>query len=185
MPRITPVEANSPPDDGSLYEVVGQINAHRPAIAAALGAVHDTLHASGTLSPRLRELVRLRIAYHNQCRQCMASRYEPDHVTESLVCSLETPEVAGDLTDAERLALRYSDLFATDHLALDDAVHEQLKAEFDDGEIVELGMTCAFYVGFGRLTATWGVDDGLPPSFRVESDKRLTPWGHADAVTIT
>jgi AhpD family alkylhydroperoxidase len=66
------------------------------------------------LSERLPELLRLRIAVHNQCRSCMAMRYADavaDGVTEDLVGSLERPEEAADLKAAERLALRYAGLF--------------------------------------------------------------------------
>ena len=78
---------------------------------------------------RLIELVRLRIAFHNQCRSCMAIRYSTglnDGLTEGLVCSLERPQEAEDLTDSERAALAYADLMATDHLAVDDALFDRL-----------------------------------------------------------
>ena len=42
------------------------------------------------LPERLIELVRLRVAFHNQCRSCMAIRYKDaieDGLTEDLVCS--------------------------------------------------------------------------------------------------
>src|SRR6202000_1740076 len=73
------------------------------------------LPPGGTLSRRLAELIRLRIAFHNRCRSCMAIRYGEaldDGVTDDLVCSLEKPYDAPDLTDAERAALRFADLFA-------------------------------------------------------------------------
>ena len=57
------------------------------------------------LSPRLVELVRLRIAFFNQCRSCMAIRYADARaagVDEDLVCSLERPAQADNLTPAER-----------------------------------------------------------------------------------
>ena len=84
---------------------VGGIISHRPEIAAALGAVSEAINHSGTLPRRLIELIRLRIAFHNQCRSCMAIRYDEavsDGVTEDLVCSLERPAEAPDLTGAER-----------------------------------------------------------------------------------
>jgi alkylhydroperoxidase family enzyme len=60
----------------------------------------------------------------------MASRrLSDDVVSEALVCSLERPYEAPDLTDAERVALRYADLFASDHLAIDET-YESLRAHF-------------------------------------------------------
>jgi AhpD family alkylhydroperoxidase len=163
---------------------VGAILAHRPEVAAAMSKVSPALSKNSTLSPRLLELVRLRIAFHNQCRSCMAVRYRravDDGVTEDLVCSLEKPMEAPDLTDAERAALRYADLFATDHLAIDDAVYDELRRHFTEPEIVDLGLLCAWCVGTGRLIATWRVTDALPERFREEGE--VTPWG-SDALLV-
>lgn len=69
---------------------VASILGHRPEVAVALGALKAALQANGTLPPRLVELVRLRIAFHNQCRSCMSVRYQSaidDGLTEGAVCS--------------------------------------------------------------------------------------------------
>jgi AhpD family alkylhydroperoxidase len=158
---------------------VGGIMAHRPEISQKLGELTNAINHSGTLSRRLIELIRLRIAFHNQCRSCMAIRYAEavsDGVSEELVCSLEKPEEAEDLTPAERAALRYADLFATNHLAIDDAVYDDLRQYFSEGELVEIGLNCAIDVGVGRLAATWAVVDDLPERFR-DNGAVLTPWG--------
>ena len=98
--------------------------AHRPELAAGLAGFSGALKRHRQLDPRLAELVRLRIAFHNQCRSCMAIRYSDAvdaGLTEGAVCSLATPMDAPDLTEAERVAVRFGELFATDHLAIDDA----------------------------------------------------------------
>jgi hypothetical protein len=117
----------------------------------------------------------------------MAIRYDEavsDGVTEDLVCSLERPAAAPDLTDAERAALRFADLFATNHLAIDDAVYDDLRRYYTEGELVEIGLNCAIDVGVGRLTATWDVSDDLPAEFRVPYDERATPWGAAEPLIV-
>jgi AhpD family alkylhydroperoxidase len=175
-------------DQGMRVQLgVGGIIAHRPDIAAALGAVSEAINHRGTLSRRLIELIRLRIAFHNQCRSCMAIRYDDavrDGVTEDLVCSLERPAEADDLTDAERAALRFADLFATNHLAIDDAVYDDLRQYYTEGELVEIGLNCALDVGVGRLTATWDVSDDLPEAFQLPYDERVTPWGTAEPLIV-
>ncbi|AEA27987.1 carboxymuconolactone decarboxylase family protein [Pseudonocardia benzenivorans] len=160
-----------------------RVLALRPDVTSAFLTFRSALAATSTLPPRLVELVRLRIAFHNQCRSCMALRTASgaeDGVTEGLVCSLEKPQEAPDLTAAEKAALRYADLFATDHLAADDAVFDLLREHFTEPEIVELGVQIAVFVGFGRLSATWDLVDDLPERFRDRSGA-VTPWG-ADAV---
>jgi AhpD family alkylhydroperoxidase len=191
MARIRPVDLGVEPadlDPGTRVQLgVGGIIAHRPDIAAALGAVTEAINHRGTLPRRLVELIRLRIAFHNQCRSCMAIRYDEavqDGVTEDLVCSLEQPAEADDLTDAERAALRFADLFATNHLAIDDDVYDDLRRYFTEGELVEIGLNCAIDVGVGRLTATWDVTDDLDAGFRRPYDERATPWRTAEPLIV-
>jgi AhpD family alkylhydroperoxidase len=158
-----------------------EISAHAPHMAKAMGAFFAISKAGQTLPPRLLELVRLRIAFHNQCRSCMAMRYQSgidDGVTEELVCSLEKPMEAPDLTDAEKAALAYADLFANNHFAIDDAVYDNLRKYFPESQIVELGMNVASFVGFGRLAATFDMVEELPEAFQDKSAK-AAPWTHA------
>jgi AhpD family alkylhydroperoxidase len=185
MARIAPSTAfASIPADGlgqgdRINLGVASILGHRPEVAGALGAVKAALQSTGTLPPRLVELVRLRIAFHNQCRSCMSVRYQSaidDGLTEGMVCSLEQPADADDLSPAERSALRYADLFATDHLSIDDTVYDDLRRHFSEDEIVELGVNCAYAVGIGRLAATWDVTDDVPDAFRSKSESPLAPW---------
>ncbi|WP_380876640.1 hypothetical protein ACFB49_09500 [Sphingomonas sp. DBB INV C78] len=153
--------------------------AHRPAIANGIIALGAGIKQDRSLPERLIELVRLRIAWHNQCRSCLAIRYRDavaDGVDEALVCSLERPADAPDLTPAERAALDYADRFATDHLSIDDGVHDRLREHFDEGQIVELGCWVAFCVGFGRLGATWDMVEELPEAYRARGGAPITPW---------
>ena len=184
MARIAPstVFASVPTDDLSQGDRinlgVAAILGHRPEVASALGSVRAALQA-GTLPPRLVELVRLRIAFHNQCRSCMSVRYQSaidDGLTEGAVCSLERPADSEDLSPAERSALHFADLFATDHLSIDDSVYHDLRRYFSEGELVELGVHCAYAVGIGRLAATWSVTDDLPDAFRSRADTPVAPW---------
>jgi AhpD family alkylhydroperoxidase len=185
MVRIAPSTAfaSVPTDDlgqGDRINLgVAAILGHRPEVAGALGALKAALQASGTLPPRLVELVRLRIAFLNKCRSCMSVRYQSaidDGLTEGLVCSLEQPADACDLSPAERSALRFADLFATDHVSIDDTVYGDLRRHFTEDKLVEVGVHCAYAVGMGRLAATWNVTDNLPEAFRSTSDSPGAPW---------
>jgi AhpD family alkylhydroperoxidase len=162
---------------------VASLVSRLPKVAEALGALTAALK-SGTLPPRLLELVRLRIAFHNQCRSCMSVRYQSavdDGLTEDAVCSLERPADAPDLSDAERAALKFADLFATNHLAIDESIYDELRRYLTEDELVELGMHCAVSLGVGRLTATWDVTDDVPEAFR-SGDDRVTPWASTGVI---
>ena len=161
-----------------------RIHAHRASHAKAIVGLHGALWTDRLLPDRLLELVRLRIAFFNQCRTCMAIRYPgaiDDGLTEDLVCSLEKPHEAPDLSEAERAAIRYGELLATDHLAIDDSVYDGLREHFTEEQIVELGSYCAFCVGFGRLGATWNMIEELPQRFH--EGEVATPWG-GEAITL-
>ena len=97
-----------------------------------------------------------------------------DGLDDDAVCSLERPADAENLSAAERSALRFAELFATDHLAIDDAVYDELRTHFSEDELVELGLHCAIALGVGRLSATWDVSDDLPE--QNGSAETLAPW---------
>jgi alkylhydroperoxidase family enzyme len=162
--------------------------AHRPELALGLGAFSGALKRHRKLPERLMELMRLRIAFHNQCRSCMAIRYRDaldDGLNEELVCSLEKPYDAPDLTDAEKAAIRFGELLASNHLAIDDAIYAELHRHFEEGEIVEIGMYAALCVGLGRWAATLHMVEELPQAFRDTrvGSEALAPWGN-DAVVV-
>jgi AhpD family alkylhydroperoxidase len=154
----------------------------QPRIAAALLDLKAVL-GSLSLSPRLLELVRLRVAFHNQCRSCMARRSADaidDGLTEELVCELERPEESDDLTERERSALEYADKLSTAHHAVDDALFARLREHFTEEEIVELGANIGFCLGFGRVAMSWDLVDDLPEGLRASGV--VGPWDAAGGV---
>ena len=188
MGRVKPLSTNGDGIMGgkatSASAGVAAVLAHRPEAARAIALAMNALFLNPTLSPRLVELMRLRLAYHNQCRTCMAMRHDTGRnagVTEELICSLEKPHEAPDLSAAEQAAIRYGELLATDHLAIDESVYHDLREHFTEEEIVELGTYCAFCVGFGRLGATWNMIEELPKRFH--EGQIATPWG-GEAITV-
>lgn len=179
--QLTQADEATPLEQGLM-----RMFAHKPELAKGLTMFAGALKIHRSLPDRLIELVRLRVAYHNQCKSCMAIRYSDaisDGVTEELICSLENPMQADDLTEQEQLAIRYGDMMATDHLAIDDAMYDELRTYFTEPEIVELGMTVAFFVGFGRLAASWNMIEELPEKFQDLNAGTLTPWGE-DSITV-
>jgi len=169
----------------ALEQGLLRIMAHAPALAKALVAYGASLWQNRTLSRRLLELVRLRVAFHNQCRSCMAIRYQSaldDGLTEGMVCSLEKPHEAADLSDAEKAAIHYADLSATDHFSISAATFDDLRRFYTEAEIVELGMFIGFFIGYGRLGAAWDMVEELPASFQDKSAK-IAPWAQ-ESITV-
>jgi AhpD family alkylhydroperoxidase len=151
---------------------------HAPELMGALHAFAGVLGDKGTLPGRLVELVRLRVAFHNQCRSCMAMRYQSgldDGLTEDLVCSLEQPHEAPGLTAAEKAALAYADVSATNHFAIDAGTFAGLRPHLSEPEIVELGLWVGYFIGFGRLVAAWDMSEELPGG-TADKATAATPW---------
>ena len=196
MPRIKKLELDewdndlremTAADSGTaLDQGIMRMFAHTPEISKGLVAFGGAIKAHRSLPDRLVELVRLRVAFHNQCRSCMAIRYQDGvdaGIDEDLVCSLEKPQEANDLSDAEKAAIEYGELFATNHLAIDDSIYDNLRKHFSEAEIVELSITVAWFVGFGRLAATYHMVEELPEAFQNENSEKLTPWDE-DSIVV-
>ncbi|HEY0975501.1 MAG TPA: carboxymuconolactone decarboxylase family protein [Solimonas sp.] len=153
--------------------------ARRQALNGRIQAFSQSLRQGATLRPRLIELVRLRIAFHNQCRYCMSVRVGAaldDGLTEPLVCSLEKPADDPDLSAAEKAALAFADRFATDHLSIDATVLARLRKHFDEDELMDLGALAACFTGFGRMGAVFDGGETLPVGPRADDGAPLAPW---------
>src|SRR5690606_26580451 len=98
MPRIAPISIERLPSElaaaiargqasGMLSSSVPvQVWAHRPAAALAWLALLETLHGSGVLDERLRELVRLKIASITNCQACQLARKADQVSEEDIAC---------------------------------------------------------------------------------------------------
>jgi len=59
----------------------------------------------------------------------------------------------------EKLALQFAEKLALNHKSLDDAFFSDMKRQFSDPEILELGMMIGQYIGFGRLMRALDIDE--------------------------
>jgi len=84
-------------------------------------------------------------------------------MTEEMVASLVDFESA-DITEREKMAIRCAERMATDHHSMDDRFFEQLRAEFTDPEIFELGMITGQFIGYGRLISILDLENPDQPA---------------------
>ena len=168
-------------------------NVHAPSLESredlsqAMWNFRQILLDNRRLPERLMELVRLRIAFHNQCRHCMSVRSGAaiaDGLTETLVCSLEKPAEAPDMTEPERAAVAFADKFASDHLSIGPELMARLARHFDGAQIQELGIWCAFCTGFGRMGAVFDRGEELPVGQKRDDGERLAPWSLVNAPLV-
>jgi uncharacterized peroxidase-related enzyme len=130
--------------------------AHRPDILRAFVRFYWPLQNEGRLDRKLVELVRLAIAQINRCPNCLAARYQDamaQGLTEDLVAALPGAEGQPEFSAREKAAIAFAQRMARDHWSVGDAEFERLHRHFDTGEIVELNMLVAQFIGIGRMLA--------------------------------
>lgn len=127
----------------------------------------------GQLPRDLKELCRVKIAFDHECGYCgtvrsaaaMAAGLTEERIQE--VWNFERSDV---LSVREKLALKFAHYMKHDIAkADDDAFYAELRTQFSDAEIVELGLWCAENVGAGSFVRTlnlitWGEACELNPA---------------------
>lgn len=149
-------------EDWSTRHCARAFAAHPELLERYLGfyyPFHSNDGVGAALEPRLKELVRLRIATLNGCKTCKAARLDPDHVTEDEAA--RTVDLAGDgsFSPREKAAIRLAELMAENHHAFDDGTMRELRAQFSEKEILELMMMTGQYIGFGRMLAVLQLEE--------------------------
>ncbi len=167
MPRIEPIPMEElAPEPRRIIEEGVADGTYATAIPLQIfGYRTDQLvmtHAARTmwgrkslLGGRILELIRIRSAQLGECQPCMQSR-KHDSITDVDVACLLAPGHS-ELTDQERLAIRFLDLLSADHHAIDDDVYRELSGVFTTAQIIELGFTCAQTMGVHRFIHTLDV----------------------------
>ncbi len=97
----------------------------------------------------------------------MSLRLDPEEIDEETVCHLDSMPVDSleGLNDAERAAVRFGELLATDHHQIDDEMFVELAEHYSAAEITELALKVGTFVGFGRLGAAIRLIDDLPEQY--------------------
>jgi len=161
MPRIAPV----PLDEVSaeLHDAISrglasrmlsstkpvQVWAHRPMLALSWLKLMNGFYQDSLLDERLRELLRLKIASITTCQVCQLAR-KSDQVSEEDVACLATDSER--FTPAEKAALRFAELFASDYMAIDDDHYGRMAEFFSPAQVAEINMYCALMLAGGRMT---------------------------------
>ena len=75
-----------------------------------------------------------------------------------------------DLADRTKMALRLTDRLFQDRGRIDNAFYEQLCKYFDEDELLDLGMTLSFALGWQRFIEAFGI---RPDNW---SEDMVDPW---------
>ena len=139
-----------------------------PDLTIPAAQLSSAVYEKSTLPIREFEAARITVARINDCQLCLGWRSgrdtpsrvaEADDIDEAFYTKVRERDFDG-LTEREALCAEFAELFATDHLAMDDAFWARLRAAFTDAEIVELGISVGMWVSQGRLNQVLDVDGG-------------------------
>ena len=132
-----------------------------PEMGTAVNRLVDAAYNRSKLPVRVREAARMRIAQLNECPVCLgfrAASVKRHGVTEDFYEHVAEHD-PGRYSEPERLAIAYAERFALDHLSVDDAFMDQLRAVFTDAEILDLTICLAAFLGLGRMLRVLGIDE--------------------------
>ena len=133
----------------------------RSKAGAAWVEYWNKLLYEGVLPHKLKEMCRIRISVAHQCGYCSTVRSHvatQEGLTEELVTELLSNPQSPRLSERERAALHYAELFKQGEHAIDsDAVYADLARHFNDEEIIELGLFCSEVDGVGKFVKSLNV----------------------------
>jgi alkylhydroperoxidase family enzyme len=165
---------------------------HATEIMAAAGAFSKAVYTHSQLSLREFEGARARTAEINGCIICQAFRAARDAPAMFAASGTRPPRLVSDNGPApdeafyaavndwrtadlfsvrERLAIEFAERFAQEPKAIadDQDFWARAKANFSDGEIVDLAHSVAAWVGLGRVAHVLGFDSVCLP-FTAETE---------------
>jgi alkylhydroperoxidase family enzyme len=143
------------PADNELARNFTRAFAAHPDLVEAYQRFYHPWHTGGqgVLEPRLKELIRLRIATLNGCVLCKSVRMAPAVVSEDEAARGVDNVDAEGFTARERAAIHFAEKMAVDHHNISDDDVALMRKLFTDQEFLELSMMAGQYIGFGRVLA--------------------------------
>jgi alkylhydroperoxidase family enzyme len=136
-----------------------------PHFVEAVNAQEAAVWAS-PLPRRTHELVRMRVAEINGCVLCMTWRN--DWADEASLAAVSQHATSDLFSDAERVALEYTERFATDSQGIDDDLLARLRTHFSPAEIVDLTLVVGKYLAMGRFMQVLDLDQACNIAFDAE-----------------
>ena len=164
-PFLKAMHDNSKPEEWGAKNTARAFASH-PELLRSYLSFYIPLHKNdgiGIVDPRLKELIRLRIATLNGCAACRSARLDPDHVSErEAAIGVDAPE-STTFSPRETVALRFAERMALDHHSIDDDAIREMKVHFSEAELLEVMMMTGQYIGFGRMAAVLRLEETVCP----------------------
>jgi AhpD family alkylhydroperoxidase len=135
--------------------------AHQPRLAAAFSHMYGTMWNDGVLDQPLKETVRMRNARVTDCGYCKFVRFDgaqraglTEHEVEQIVDGHEH----STLSTRQKLALRFTDGYLRDPASVPGELMEEMRGEFTEAEIVEMGLALTMYMSMAKVLISLGTE---------------------------
>lgn len=130
-----------------------------PDIGTAMAGFTHAVYTKNRLPMRVRELARMVIALDNECVVCQNTRDSEGAeagVDEALYDHAAQWQTWPGFDEQERVAAEFAARFARDHTALrdDEDFWDRCRAQFSDELLTDLALSCAMWLGMGRMLRT-------------------------------
>lgn len=130
-----------------------------PQLGAAMASFSQAVYTKSRLPMRVREAARIVIANANECVVCQNTRDSEgaaSGIDEDFYDHAAQWQTWPGYSDTERIAMEFAHRFATDHTGLrdDEAFWNRAREHFDDELLTDLAISCAMWVGMGRMLRT-------------------------------
>ena len=137
------------------------IRAHVPGVMRSFTKTREWIYHDGVLDFEFKELLRAYIALSGSCTYCSNQGVAREiRGSQDQLDQLLNYQQSDNYSAREKLAMRYADAIMWNPDDADEAMWEELEAEFSEPELVELGYWVGFTFGGQRWLRTLGSSQG-------------------------
>lgn len=138
-----------------------------PAMLDAILPLHDRVWRRSSVKPSLLEMLRLRNARTVNCVFCKSVRYDiarQDGLTEDKIDRINDGFAQSDLSDMEKLALAFADVYLRTPESFDPALIADLRRHFTAEQLCHMAIAVTTFNAMSRCAVSLG---GMPESLPV------------------
>jgi AhpD family alkylhydroperoxidase len=151
--------ASSELPDGADPAISQSALGEQPEALVAFLRLYGTMWSRGQLEHSIKEVARLRNARVTGCGYCRNVRFSvarDEGLTEDRVALIVDGYEDSALSEREKVVVAYTDTFLREPGSLSDRQRAELHEHFSPGELVELTMGIALFMGFSKIAVTLG-----------------------------
>jgi alkylhydroperoxidase family enzyme len=135
--------------------------AHCPQPAATFHRRYAAMWSEGVVPQLIKDTARMRNARVTDCGFCKNVRFDGARrsgLTEEHVALIDDGYLDSELSDVQKLVLRYTDAFLLDPSVVDEQLRAEMSEQFTPPEIVELTLALAMFLGMAKVLISLGTE---------------------------